>query len=198
MPKPPKAQRPQALKPKAQSLRPSFRFAALALLVLLSYANSFRAGFVFDNRVLLLEDTRLRALTASNLDLILQKPYWWPFADTPLYRPATTLSYLLNYSLFGNADRPFGYHVVNVLLHTINVWLVFGLALRIGRRFWPATFVAAVWAVHPLGTEAVTNIVGRADLLAAFGVLLRSPRISKPGTRVARGAGRGWPSRWRR
>jgi hypothetical protein len=72
---------------------------------------------------------------------------------------------LLNYSLFGNADRPLGYHVVNALLHTMNVWLVFGLALRIGRRMWPATLLAAVWAVHPLSTEAVTNIVGRADLL---------------------------------
>jgi protein O-mannosyl-transferase len=142
------------------------------LLVLLAYANSFRAGFVFDNRVLLLEDTRLRALTTSNLNLILQKPYWWPFVDVPLYRPVTTFSYLLNYSVFGNANRPPGYHVVNWLLHTANVWLVFGLALKIGRRFWLAVFVAALWAVHPLGTEAVTNIVGRADLLAAFGVLL--------------------------
>ncbi|OLD12616.1 MAG: hypothetical protein AUJ01_16030 [Acidobacteria bacterium 13_1_40CM_3_65_5] len=33
--------------------------------------------------------------------------------------------------------------------------------------FW----AAALWAVHPLSTEAVTNIVGRADLLAAFGGL---------------------------
>ena len=32
--------------------------------------------------------------------------------------------------------------------------------------FW----IAALWAVHPLSTEAVTNIAGRADLLAAFGV----------------------------
>jgi tetratricopeptide (TPR) repeat protein len=167
----PKAKPPQAPRSKDEGLRSVLPFAALALLVLLSYANSFRAGFVFDNRVLLLEDTRLRALSASNLDLILEKPYWWPFADTPLYRPATTLSYLVNYSLFGNADRPLGYHVVNALLHTMNVWLVFGLALRMGRRLWPAIFVAAVWAVHPLSTEAVTNIVGRADLLAAFGVL---------------------------
>jgi hypothetical protein len=170
---------PKPLKPKAHSLKPDIKaaqrlvvLAALALLTLLAYANSFRAGFVFDNRVLLLEDTRLRALTAANLDLILHKPYWWPFVDVPLYRPATTLSYLLNYSVFGNADRPVGYHVVNWLLHTANAWLVFSLALTIGRRFWPAVFAAALWAVHPLGTEAVTNIVGRADLLAAFGVLL--------------------------
>jgi protein O-mannosyl-transferase len=31
--------------------------------------------------------------------------------------------------------------------------------------------IAAIWAVHPLSTEAVTNIVGRADLLAALAVL---------------------------
>src|SRR5262249_11811564 len=133
--------------------------------------NSFGAQFVFDNRVLLLEDTRLRAVTPSNLDLIVNKPYWWPFIQTPLYRPATTFSYLLNYSVLGSADRPLGYHVVNLLLHAANVWLVFGLAMRIGRRTWPAILLAALWAVHPLGTEAVTNIVGRADLLAAFGVL---------------------------
>ena len=128
MPKPPKVQRPPALKPKAQSLKPSLVLSALALLTLIAYADSFRAGFVFDNRVLLLEDTRLRALTVSNLDLILQKPYWWPFVDVPLYRPATTFSYLLNYRVLGNADRPVGYHVVNWLLHTANAWLVFSLA----------------------------------------------------------------------
>jgi tetratricopeptide (TPR) repeat protein len=121
--------------------------------------------------VLLLQDTRLWAVTRSNLDLIVNKPYWWPFIETPLYRPATTFSYLLNYSALGNSNRPLGYHVVNWLLHTANVWLVFGLAMRIGRRIWPAIFLAGLWAVHPLGTEAVTNIVGRADLLAAFGVL---------------------------
>jgi hypothetical protein len=171
LPKPPKVKSPQALKPEAQSLKPWIALSGLALLVFLAYSNSFGAGFVFDNRVLLLEDTRLRAVTASNLNLIVNKPYWWPFIETPLYRPATTFSYLLNYSVLGSADRPLGYHVVNWVLHLANVWLVFGLAIRIGRRIWPAILLAALWAVHPLGTEAVTNIVGRADLLAAFGVL---------------------------
>jgi protein O-mannosyl-transferase len=166
-----KAKPPQAPRTKDEGPRSAVSLAALALLVILAYSNSFGAGFVFDNRVLLLDDTRLRAVTPSNLNLIVNKPYWWPFIETPLYRPATTFSYLLNYSVLDSADRPLGYHVVNWVLHTANVWLVFGLAMRIGRRFWPAILLAALWAVHPLGTEAVTNIVGRADLLAAFGVL---------------------------
>jgi tetratricopeptide (TPR) repeat protein len=39
------------------------------------------------------------------------------------------------------------------------------------RKFWPAVFIGAIWAVHPVLTESVTNIIGRADLLAAFGVI---------------------------
>jgi protein O-mannosyl-transferase len=144
---------------------------SLAVLALLAYANSFHAGFVFDNRAVILEDARLRSFDWSHLNLILNRPYWWPIAQTPLYRPLTTLSYLLNYAVIGNADRPPGYHIVNVMLHVANVWLLFGLVRRLTRRFWAAFFAAAVWAVHPIGTEAVTNIVGRADLLAALGVL---------------------------
>jgi hypothetical protein len=151
------------------------------------------APVVFDNRVLLLEDTRLRAVTPSNLDLIVTKPYWWPFTETPLYRPATTFSYLLNYSVLGNANRPLGYHAVSWMLHTANVWLVFGLAMRIGRRSWPAILLAALWTVHPPGTEAVTNIVGRADLLAAFGVLASFYTYLAAGE-AGGGRRRGWMS----
>jgi tetratricopeptide (TPR) repeat protein len=39
------------------------------------------------------------------------------------------------------------------------------------RKLWPAVFVAAVWAVHPVLTESVTNMVGRADLLAGMSLL---------------------------
>ncbi len=49
--------------------------------------------------------------------------------------------------------------------------LAYALALRLVRRFWPSVFIAALWAVHPVLTESVTNIVGRADLLAAMAVL---------------------------
>ena len=39
------------------------------------------------------------------------------------------------------------------------------------RKLWPAVFVAAIWAVHPVLTESVTNMVGRADLLAGMALL---------------------------
>jgi len=51
------------------------------------------------------------------------------------------------------------------------VLLVFALARKLTRRFEVAIFVAAIWAVHPLLTESVTNIVGRADLISAMATL---------------------------
>ena len=144
---------------------------ALILLTLLAYSNSFQSGFVLDNRGLLLNDTRLREASAENLRLIADHTYWWPNGESGLYRPAATLSYLFNYAVLGNRDQPAGYHWLNFLLHACNVLLVYALAVRFIRKFWPPFFVAALWAVHPVLTESVTNIVGRADLLAATAVL---------------------------
>ena len=147
--------------------------AGLCLLTLAAYSNSFDAGFALDNQMLLLGDPRIQNASADNVDLILQHTYWWPNGEAGLYRPLTTLSYLLNYAILGNGDRPGGYHWVNLLLHIANVLLVFALALRLcgQRAFRTALIIAALWAVHPVLTESVTNIVGRSDLLAALSVL---------------------------
>ena len=157
---------------RALSSNTRYALAALALcvLTLLAYSNSFGGGLVLDNKVLLL-DLRIRDATPENIDLIFQHTYWWPTGEAGLYRPFTTLSYLFNYAVLGEEDQLFGYHVLNLILHLGNVLLAYALALRLIRRFWPSIFMAAIWAVHPASTESVTNIVGRADLLAAMAVL---------------------------
>src|SRR5579863_9267204 len=146
--------------------------AVLALVTLAAFSNSFSTGFALDNQVLLLDDARIQAANAANAGLILVHTYWWPHGESGLYRPLTTFSYLFNYAILGNGDRPGGYHWVNFLLHTANVLLLFALVLRLTKgRVWTAGLIAMVWAVHPALTESVTNIVGRADLLAGFAVL---------------------------
>jgi hypothetical protein len=144
---------------------------ALCAITLAAYANSFQSGFVLDNFALLHGDDRIHTATLQNLALILNHTYWWPIWESGLYRPVTTLSYLLNYAILGNIDRPAGYHWINLLLHAGNVLLVFALARRLLRDFRPSFLIAAVWAVHPVLTESVTNIVGRADLLAGMTTL---------------------------
>ena len=146
-------------------------FFFLAIVIFAAYSNSFRAGFAQDSRSIILEDPRLRVANVENLHKILQENYWWPKGESGLYRPLTTFSYLLNYSILGNEERAAGYHWINLILHLCNSFLVYLLAWQLFRDTRLALATAALWAVHPACTEAVTNIVGRADELATASVL---------------------------
>src|SRR5580700_6768186 len=163
---PPVAREPSSI----QAARPvwrrhAWRILALWVLVLAAYSNSFQAGLVFDSAAVISEDARVHAVTPQNLRLILTGPYWHGSTTLGLYRPLTTFSYLLNYAIFGNGMDPAGYHWVNLALHGVNVSLVYLLGILVLGTATPAFALAAVWGLHPLLTESVTNIVGRADLL---------------------------------
>jgi protein O-mannosyl-transferase len=159
--------------PRKSSRWPKTVILCLALLLpaLLAYSDSFRAGFTQDNEFIILRNPALQAATSSNVNQILQHTYWWPKEEAGLYRPITTLTYLWNYSVLGNGESPVGYHVVNLFLHFINVLLVYFLAKRFIQGDWLPELIAVAWAVHPVLTESVTNIVGRADILAGVGIL---------------------------
>ena len=141
---------------------------ALGLLALAAYSNSFQADLVTDSAVLVKQDPRIREASAENVGNILHHGYWWPSFESDLYRPVTTLSFLFNYSALGNEVRPTGYHVLNLLLHWINAVLVLAIVKRLSGRVALAMLAASLFAVHPVNTEAVTYIAGRADLLALF------------------------------
>jgi protein O-mannosyl-transferase len=149
-----------------------WRLALLWALVLAAYSNSFDAGFVYDNESAILEDARVHQATLHNAHRILTESYWVSQPTTDLYRPLTTLSYLFNYAILGDGANPAGYHWVNLVLHAVNVSLVYALGILIFGAPALGLALAAIWGLHPLLTEGVTNIVGRADLLAALGVLM--------------------------
>ncbi|RMF44037.1 MAG: hypothetical protein D6751_09590, partial [Deltaproteobacteria bacterium] len=91
------------------------------------------------------------------------------------YRPLLMLTYLVDHRVWGGI--PSFLHLENVLLHFLNVTLVWGLAVRVARAaggepfFFPLAS-AALFALHPLNVEAVTWFAGRSDVLAAVFVLL--------------------------
>ena len=145
--------------------------AALGLLTLAAYANSFANGYAMDANTLILKDPRIRQVSAENLRLIVQNDYWWPTYTLGVYRPLTTLSYLLNWSVLGNAGDAAGYHVLNVLLHGVNVLLLYKLVRRLLPGSAAAFWAAALWAVHPVCVESVSSVSGRGDLLAAMSIL---------------------------
>jgi tetratricopeptide (TPR) repeat protein len=147
------------------------RVLAIWALALVAYSNSFQGGLVFDNAVVIGRDVRIREVTAANLGLILTQDYWFGVTDARLYRPLTTLSYMFNYAVLGSGPNPAPYHWFNFAVHAVNIALVYLLGLVLLGEVPLAFAAAAIWALHPVLTESVTNIVGRADLLAAVGIL---------------------------
>jgi protein O-mannosyl-transferase len=151
--------------------RHGWRLLAIWGLVLIAYSNASQSGLVFDNTAIIGRDPRIRQATAQNVGAIVSGGYRYTNSADGLYRPLTTFTYLLNYAVLGNGTRPAGYHWVNLAIHGINISLVYALGILILGETAPAWALAALWGLHPVLTESVTNIVGRADLLAAFGVL---------------------------
>jgi len=165
--------------------------AALCGMALVAYANSFGLGLTTDARKIVTQDRRVHEVSWENLNLILTRDYWWPTSTDRLYRPVTMLSYLMNYAVMGSGEAAAGYHAINFLLHVGNIWLVYELGLLALGGAQAAFLAAAAWAVHPVNTECVTNVAGRADLLSALGILAGLLLY----IRIAKTPGRGgWPA----
>jgi hypothetical protein len=145
--------------------------AALWIAGAAAYSNSFSADLVFDSKRLILSDSRIQSATAENVRLIWTEDYYFRTGSSALYRPLSTLSFLFNYGVLGDGPQPSCYHWVNFAIHAANIALAYLLGLLIFGETTPAFAMAALWSLHPVLTEAVTNVAGRADLLAAFGVL---------------------------
>ena len=94
------------------------------------------------------------------------------------YRPIMTFEYLLTYQIAGVV--PFSFHMVNILLNGIAVWLVFLILRRLSEER-VALVAAGLFALHPIHTEPVAWIASVGDLnlavfyLATFLLYLKLP-----------------------
>lgn len=130
--------------------------AAILFLSILSHP------FFYDDIFYVEKNPAIRSI--ASLPRAFREPF--SFAAPGLYRPMTTVSYAVDFALFG--ANPHGFHATNILLHAIVSGLLFLLALRILRDGFGATVVALLFAAHPVHTEAVAWVSGRSELLAAL------------------------------
>jgi len=145
--------------------------AAVAALALLSYVNTFGHGFVFDDKPYIREN---HALRTAGFEVFL--PSWWhkvPFNEAlgGFYRPLTFLTLQWNGDFGRGEPSPVPYHVTNWLLHAGASVLAWLLARRVTGSDAAALVAGALFAVHPIHTEAVAWVSGRAELLwGVFGL----------------------------
>ncbi len=134
----------------------------VAILAFAVYANSLANEFAYDDDMMITQNPLIESL--GNFGKFFSSGYWqqW-YGGTSSYRPLFVLSLAIDHALWGG--RPFGFHLTNVALHCAASALFFLLArkYRLGRGV--SFLAAAIFAVHPVHTEAVANIVGRMELL---------------------------------
>lgn len=138
-----------------------------ALAALAVFANAVPNQFALDDVDLVHRNPQIRSLTG--VPGLFVEPYWPGMPEAGLHRPLTIASFAVNRALTG--PGPAGFHAVNVLLHALVSLLAWQAARRAGVHYGTALAAGLLFAVHPLHAEAVANIAGRAELLAALGVL---------------------------
>ncbi len=136
----------------------------LAVAALAAYHDSFQGVFVYDDRLAILKNPTIRQLW----------PPWDAFtppAATPVAaRPVVNVTLAINYAVSG--FNPWSYHAFNLLVHTLNGLLLFGLLRRTSGDDWLALLASALWLAHPLQTESVMYVTQRSELLFGFFLLL--------------------------
>lgn len=163
-------------------LRGEAVFAVLGLIILsfAAYLNTLSHTFVFDDVYVI----------SGNYFIRDWKNFWGLFTSKYFaasgelsYRPVVTLSYFMDYSLWHL--NPLGYHLTNVILHTLNSVLLFFLVRSTVRNTSLAFLASLFFACHPVLSEAVNAVSYREDLLAAtffitaFILYVRLPALNK-------------------
>ncbi len=140
-------------------------FAILILSTVLAYAPSLGNGFVtWDDDTLITGNPAVQEISLRSIA--------WGFTnyDPELYIPLTFVSFQLDWWRGGGSAFPF--HLGNLILHLLNTTLVILLAIRLTGNRWIALTTGALFALHPIHTEAVAWASARKDVLSAFFFLL--------------------------
>jgi protein O-mannosyl-transferase len=155
---------PRPFQLSAFSFRPSPRLVCvlLAALVVAVYWPALHCEFinVDDGDYVTLNPNIQHGLNGESIR--------WAFTTghAANWHPVTWFSHMLDYQLYGL--RPLGHHLTSLLLHAANAVLLFLLLHRMTGALWPAAWVAAIFALHPLRVESVVWVAERKDVLSTF------------------------------
>ncbi|MFA4990020.1 MAG: tetratricopeptide repeat protein [Candidatus Omnitrophota bacterium] len=147
----------------------AIQIISLVVLGFLVYANTLPGKFLWDDYGLVRDNpciknlAYLKKIFSMNIGAGLD-------AASNFYRPLQMLTYALDYSLWHlNAV---GYHLTSIFFHIAVALAVYWLASIIFKNHWLSFLSGALFVIHPIHTEAVAYISGRADIMAAFFFLL--------------------------
>jgi tetratricopeptide (TPR) repeat protein len=152
---------------KRKILSASVLLSALAFII---YANAINGGFVWDDEILVQDNPAIRDWSKIS-DIFTQdmggkedaSPYGF-------YRPFTIMTYAINWAFAGPGVQI--YHLTNIILHILVALSIYFLVRLLFKDVSISLLTAILFLVHPIHTEAVAYISGRADSLAALFTIL--------------------------
>jgi protein O-mannosyl-transferase len=152
--------------PRTTSLRWPLLCALAAIVV---HWRALSNGFALDD--VRLVESNPAIVSPEHIPKLFVEPYWNIDGENyGLYRPLTVASLAIDRALLG--PGPFGFHLVNVLLHGAVAALAWFALRRAGIHFGTALLGGMLFAVLPIHTEAIANVAGCGELLAAGFVLV--------------------------
>ena len=180
--------------------------AVLVLLTLAVYANTLSNGFLMDDTVQIVYNDWIKDIRhLSSIFTTHSFGYKLGAQHGASYRPLVISAFMAEYALFGL--KPWGWHLVNIILHAVNTVMVFVVARRLlagqgGQGdegapaaspltgILPAFVAAAVFSVHPTKSEAVAWVGCMPEIIFTFLCLLAFYLYMMEGE--AGGGERGW------
>lgn len=138
----------------------------VAALALAASISGVANGFAMDDVHMIVQDPRAHSLSRA-LDVFSQS-YWPVSMGGALFRPLTSLGFILQWFVGGGSPLPF--HVVSILAYVAVCIAVLRLCEELV-DWRVAALGTALFAVHPLHVEVVANVVGQAELFAALMVI---------------------------
>lgn len=164
---------------------------AVCLLACVGYWNSFSGEFVWDDAssVLLHEHVQDPKMF---FQLFREDQHPFGRGQGNFYRPLVAASFMLDYQLANPDDpmttSPLIFHLTNTAWHIASALLLFGILTRLGAPRFVRAAAPLIYVIHPLHTEAVTYISGRADPMSAafmFAAILLALWDGSRGKRIA-------------
>ena len=154
--------------------------AAVAVLAAASYVNTLDGGWVWDDASSVLMHRHVQDPSKIGR-LFLEDQHAFGMGQGNFYRPLLSVTFMADYLLSGGPVPAAGdaaakprtdlptlvFHLDSIAWHVLAAVLLLALLLRLGAPPAAAAGAAAVFAVHPLHTEAVAYISGRADMMSA-------------------------------
>ena len=142
-------------------------FSIITVLPVLIYLNSLKNTFVYDDYLTITNNHFIREW--RYLSALFNQKYF-AVSNELTYRPVVTLSYFVDYAIW--QLRPCGYHLTNLIIHTLNVYLVYFTAYLLFKNRITAFISCLLFSIHPIFSEAVNAVSYREDLLSASFLLV--------------------------